>query len=152
MALHLIRSGTARRSWSTSRRTSAAESRSCRPTSTPPDYESYLAVVPGRQLAEIYDRWGARLLERNVRVFLQARGNVNKGIRNTLENEPEMFFAYNNGITATAEGDRDATDAITVCCSRSIRNLQIVNGGQTTASIHAALQKEGAARSACSFR
>jgi len=67
------------------------------------NYESYLVVVPGRILAGIYDRWGARLLEQNVRVFLQARGNVNKGIRNTLQNEPEMFFAYNNGITATAE-------------------------------------------------
>ena len=66
-------------------------------------YESYLAVVPGAQLAEIYDRWGPRLLEQNVRVFLQARGAVNKGIRNTLENEPGMFFAFNNGITATAE-------------------------------------------------
>ena len=67
------------------------------------DYESYLAVFPGRQLARIYDRWGARLLEQNVRVFLQARGNVNRGLRNTIANYPEMFFAYNNGITATAE-------------------------------------------------
>ena len=60
-------------------------------------------LSPGRMLASIYDRWGARLLEQNVRVFLQARGNVNKGIRNTLEKDPSMFFAYNNGITATAE-------------------------------------------------
>ena len=70
---------------------------------TEADYEAYLVVVPGAQLAAIYDRWGARLLEQNVRVFLQARGNVNKGIRNTLEYNSEMFFAYNNGITATAE-------------------------------------------------
>ena len=67
------------------------------------DHESYLAVIPGQVLADIYDRWGARLLEQNVRVFLQARGKVNRGIRITLENEPSMFFAYNNGITATAE-------------------------------------------------
>ena len=66
-------------------------------------HESYLAVLPGEVLADIYDRWGARLLEQNVRVFLQARGKVNRGIRLTLENEPSMFFAYNNGITATAE-------------------------------------------------
>ena len=100
-------------------------------------YESYLVVVPASQLAAIYDRWSTRLLEQNVRVFLQARGNVNKGIRNTIDNSPEMFFAYNNGITATAEQVwADLTDE-GMCITR-IKNLQIVNGGQTTASIHAA--------------
>ena len=101
------------------------------------DHESYLAVIPGDVLAEIYDRWGARLLEQNVRVFLQARGKVNRGIRITLENEPSMFFAYNNGITATAE-KVDIADKGGQFLLRSIRNFQIVNGGQTTASIHVA--------------
>ena len=105
------------------------------------EYESYLAVLPGEMLASIYDRWGARLLEQNVRVFLQARGNVNKGIRNTLENDPPMFFAYNNGITATAE------DVVThkrkgQLVLTHVTNLQIVNGGQTTASIHMALRNK----------
>lgn len=102
-------------------------------------YEAYLAVLPGATLASIYDRWEARLLEQNVRVFLQARGNVNKGIKGTLENTPDMFFAYNNGITATAEAveieTRNGVPSIT-----RLTNLQIVNGGQTTASIHAALR------------
>ena len=101
------------------------------------DYESYLAVVPGEMLAKIYDRWGARLLEQNVRVFLQARGNVNKGIRNTLANDPTMFFAYNNGITATAEAI-ETTDINGQLLLTNVQNLQIVNGGQTTASIHVA--------------
>lgn len=100
-------------------------------------YQAYLTVIPGAQLARIYDRWGARLLEQNVRVFLQARGGVNRGIRNTLENEPDMFLAYNNGITATAESisfkNSDRGFLLT-----GIKNFQIVNGGQTTASIHAA--------------
>lgn len=109
-------------------------------------YESYLLVIPGTQLASIYERWGARLLEQNVRVFLQARGGVNKGIRNTIDNDPEMFFAYNNGITATAE-------EITIRERRGgleltrLRNFQIVNGGQTTASIYAASRKQNAALS-----
>lgn len=104
-------------------------------------YEAYLVVIPGRQLAAIYDRWGARLLEQNVRVFLQARGKVNKGLRVTLENDPEMFFAYNNGITATAESveTRRTRDGLLIT---GFRNLQIVNGGQTTASIHAASRKK----------
>ena len=105
------------------------------------DYESYLAVVPGRQLASIYDRWGPRLLEQNVRVFLQARNNVNRGIRNTLENDPGMFFAYNNGITATAESV-EITDSRIGLLLESMRNFQIVNGGQTTASIHAAFRNK----------
>lgn len=91
----------------------------------------------------MYDRWGARLLEQNVRVFLQARGCVNKGIRNTLENDPEMFFAYNNGIAATAEGVETRHDKNGLVL-RTVRNLQIVNGGQTTASIHAASRKKDA--------
>ena len=105
------------------------------------EHESYLAVIPGQVLAEIYDRWGARLLEQNVRVFLQARGKVNRGIRITLENEPSMFFAYNNGITATAEQVDIATDGGQNLL-RGLRNFQIVNGGQTTASIHIAMQRK----------
>jgi len=101
----------------------------------------YLAAVPGLDLACIYDRWGARLLEQNVRVFLQARSKVNKGIRRTLENEPELFFSFNNGITATAEAitteTRDEGLVIT-----SLDNLQIVNGGQTTASVYSAYKSK----------
>lgn len=99
----------------------------------------FLAAIPGLDLAYIYDRWGTRLLEQNVRVFLQARSNVNKGIKRTLENEPDLFFSFNNGITATAEAitteERDGTLVIT-----GLENLQIVNGGQTTASVYAAFK------------
>lgn len=105
------------------------------------NYESYLAVIPGQQLATIYDKYGTRLLEQNVRVFLQARGKVNKQIRDTIEKSPEMFFAYNNGITATAEGivfELESERRSVV----KLKNLQIVNGGQTTASLHAALLKK----------
>ena len=105
------------------------------------EYESYLAVVPGNILADIYGTHGARLLEQNVRSFLQARGKVNKGIRKSLHDEPQMFFAYNNGITATAEAvtieHGDGGEKI-----RAVRNLQIVNGGQTTASIFTSRAKD----------
>lgn len=95
----------------------------------------YLAAIPGEDLARIYDRWGARLLEQNVRVFLQARSKVNKGIKGTLEHTPELFFSFNNGLTATAEGVETSDDGNYII---SLDNLQIVNGGQTTASIYAA--------------
>jgi hypothetical protein len=96
------------------------------------DYEAMLCVVPGEQIAEIYGRWGSRLLEQNVRSFLQLKGNVNKGIAKTIKDTPERFFAYNNGITATAEEVTLTPDGRGIA---SIRNLQIVNGGQTTASL-----------------
>ncbi|MBN1379489.1 MAG: AIPR family protein [Gammaproteobacteria bacterium] len=107
------------------------------------DYQGYLAVIPGEILAGIYDRYGPRLLERNVRSFLQARGNVNKGIRKTIIEEPHRFFAYNNGITATADniefsGDQNGLKI------KKVRNLQIVNGGQTTASLYHAAKKDKA--------
>lgn len=106
-------------------------------------YEAYLSVVPGGLLSRIYDKWGARLLEANVRSFLQARGSVNKGIRNTILNDPGMFFAYNNGITATAEHVDTVIENGTAYISH-LRNLQIVNGGQTTASIFSASKKDKA--------
>ena len=105
------------------------------------DHESYLAIIPGSVLADIYDRWGARLLEQNVRVFLQARGKVNKGIRVTIEKEPSMFFAYNNGITATAE-KVDIEENGSGLLLRRLKNFQIVNGGQTTASVHVAKRRK----------
>lgn len=99
--------------------------------------DSYLAVIGGAQLGEIYEKWGARLLESNVRSFLQARGAVNRGIRDTIRDEPEMFFSYNNGLSATADSVEveQSPGGLKIV---SARNLQIVNGGQTTASLHAA--------------
>lgn len=97
-------------------------------------YQSYLIVIPGEILATLYGKHGARLLEQNVRSFLQARGKVNKGIRTTILNEPEMFFAYNNGITATAQ-EVEVTQGVNGLEVIRVKDLQIVNGGQTTASL-----------------
>ena len=99
------------------------------------EVESYLIVMPGALLAKIYGLYGARLMEQNVRTFLQARTKTNKGIIETAISEPQMFFAYNNGITATASGVEVETSADSTAGISRIENLQIVNGGQTTASI-----------------
>lgn len=109
------------------------------------EYQSYLAIVPGNALAVIYERFGARLLEQNVRSFLQFSGKINNGIRKTIMTEPEMFLAFNNGIAATAE---DVTIAAAADGKgqviASVKDLQIVNGGQTTASIYHTLKKDKA--------
>jgi hypothetical protein len=98
------------------------------------EFCSYLCVIPARLLALIYGEFGTQLLEKNVRVFLQAKGSVNRGIRRSLENEPARFFAYNNGITATGESIETSPTKMGISLDR-ISDFQIVNGGQTTASI-----------------
>lgn len=98
------------------------------------EYSAYLAVIPGNVLADMYIEYGSRLLEGNVRSFLSVKGKVNKGIRNTILNEPDMFFAYNNGIAATATeiSIEKVGEGLVI---NKIKDLQIINGGQTTASI-----------------
>ncbi|MXW46041.1 MAG: AIPR family protein [Gammaproteobacteria bacterium] len=106
-------------------------------------YPSYLIVIPGEILSRLYDKYGSRLLEQNVRTFLQARGKVNKGIRTTILAEPGMFFAYNNGITATAQEVETRTTDSGLQITR-ILDLQIVNGGQTTASLFHTARRDNA--------
>lgn len=110
----------------------------CLSASSTEDYTAYLCNIPGMLLANLYNKYGGRLLEGNVRSFLQTKGKVNKGIRNTILNNPNMFFAYNNGIAATAESiELEEIEGIKYITK--ISSLQIVNGGQTTASLAMAL-------------
>ncbi|MFA7116834.1 MAG: AIPR family protein [Bacteroidales bacterium] len=105
------------------------------------DYETYVAIIPGMALASMYERFGSRLLEQNVRAFLQFSGKINKGIRTTIIEEPQMFLAFNNGISATADKiELDNTNHYI----KEISNFQIVNGGQTTASIYHTWKKDNA--------
>jgi hypothetical protein len=107
------------------------------------EYSGYLAIIQGQLLAEMYEEYGSRLLELNVRSFLQTRGKVNKGIRNTIMKEPGRFLAYNNGITATVENlDTEMTKKGMVITR--VSGLQVVNGGQTVASIHRTMKADRA--------
>ncbi|MBM3454216.1 MAG: AIPR family protein [Bacteroidetes bacterium] len=97
-------------------------------------FESYLCVLPASLLADIYKDESSRLLEKNVRSFLEFKG-VNKGLRKTIKESPEKFIAYNNGITITATAKEiEETDGKLFI--KSLTDFQIVNGGQTTASIY----------------
>jgi hypothetical protein len=109
------------------------------------EYQSYLAIISGDALVNIYERFGSRLLEQNVRSFLQFTGKINKGIRKTILMEPHMFLAFNNGLAATAEEIRleplpDGTGNSVAW----VKDFQIVNGGQTTASIYHTWKKDKA--------
>src|SRR5690554_275037 len=98
-------------------------------------YDCYLAIVPGEILANLYKEFSKELLESNVRAFLGQAGKFNKGIRDTIRNKPQMFLQYNNGITATAESVETKTVNVQLVITR-LSDFQIVNGGQTTASLY----------------
>lgn len=113
----------------------------------------YLCIIPGMVLSQVYHKYHQQILEMNVRTFLQFKGASNKGIRDTLighkatpaekrkgicdaDPEPDMFFAYNNGISATASEVKLNEEGTAIT---RIKSWQIVNGGQTTAAISAVL-------------
>ena len=98
-------------------------------------YECYLAIVPGTILSNLYRNYGTRLLESNVRAFLQQTGKVNKGIRDTIRFEPDMFLPYNNGLATTAQEVKTKFNKKGQLVITNVKDFQIVNGGQTTASI-----------------
>jgi len=98
-------------------------------------YDCYLAIVPGEILAKLYKEFSNELLESNVRAFLGQAGKFNKGIRDTIRTKPQMFLPYNNGITATAESVETKFIDNQLVITR-LNDFQIVNGGQTTASLY----------------
>ena len=106
-------------------------------------YDSYLAIVPGAFLSEIYKKYSSSLLESNVRSFLKFNGAVNKGIKGTILNEKSRFFTYNNGISTTAKSVETKSTSKGLII-KSFRNLQIINGGQTTATLAATAIKNNA--------
>ena len=106
-------------------------------------YDSYLGVMPGNMLVDLYDRWGQRILEQNVRSYLQARGAVNKGILETVKTRPEMFLAYNNGISTIAENAVVESQDGSAVILKALTNFQVVNGAQTTATLHDARKNRG---------
>ena len=106
------------------------------------DYDYALTAIPAEALRLLYEKFGARLLEANVRSFLSVKGKgVNAGIQNTLRSAPERFMAYNNGIVIVADEMRLGKPGDGSAGIAWLKGLQIVNGGQTTASIYFAKKK-----------
>ena len=105
------------------------------------DYDYALTAIPGETLRFIYEKFGARLLEANVRSFLSATGKVNRGIRDTIRTDPDRFMAYNNGIVIVADEANLARSPDGGHGLAWLKGMQIVNGGQTTASIYFTAKK-----------
>ena len=100
------------------------------------EYDYALTAIPGEALRFVYERFGTRLLEANVRSFLSVKAKgVNAGIQTTIRTAPERFMAYNNGIVVVADEMRDQRLADGSPGVAWLRGMQIVNGGQTTAAL-----------------
>ena len=107
-------------------------------------YICYVGFINGAILAEMYAKHSSRLIEQNVRMYLQARGKVNAGIQTTIKESPGRFLAYNNGLSLTAKSVQiSGLNQSGQCQIERITELQIVNGAQTTGSIFHAFKKEG---------
>ena len=117
-------------------------------------YKCISTMFPAKLLYKLYEDHNTGLLMNNVRFFLgfkRAKNDTNSGMRKTLREQNQMFLAYNNGITAIARGidvtsDKGETkleneegafanDFISTGIIKKIYDFQIVNGGQTTATI-----------------
>lgn len=106
------------------------------------EYDYALTAIPGEALRFMYEKYGQRLLEANVRSFLSVKGKgVNAGIQATLKSSPELFMAYNNGLVLVADEARTAHLADGSPGILWLKGMQIVNGGQTTASIYFAKKR-----------
>lgn len=103
----------------------------------------FIGKVPVHELARLMEAHGDRLLERNIRRYLGLHGNrVNEAIATTLLDSKERanFYFYNNGVTLIC--DRFDYNALQPENHRvRVEGLQIINGGQTSKTIHQALRQ-----------
>ena len=106
-------------------------------------------VLVGRmsvlELARLVEQFGDRLLERNIRRYLGLSGNrVNEAVASTLESADQRpnFYFYNNGITIVCSQFRH--NALQQQNWKvQISGLQIVNGGQTSKTVHQIFKEMG---------
>ncbi|MCH7757164.1 MAG: AIPR family protein [Thaumarchaeota archaeon] len=89
-----------------------------------------LGILKLRELTEFVNKNRDYVFESNIRQWMQFKTSVNKGIRETLQNNPDKFFYYNNGITIVVSDFEEVGDNII-----KLDAPQIVNGAQTSNSI-----------------
>jgi len=105
-------------------------------------YPAYYGQLAASDIAQLYHRYHSRILAPNIRMFLGPT-DVNTGMIETLQNEPESFWYFNNGITALCRtitkkplGGASKDSGYFEC-----RDLRIVNGAQTVGAISSANNK-----------
>ena len=90
------------------------------------------------ELATLYHRNETNLFRLNPRYYL-GKNTINKEMAETLESDPENFYLYNNGLTATcySVGETRKGEEITL----TLDDFQLVNGCQTTVTVHSVYQR-----------
>lgn len=101
------------------------------------NYKTYLLTLDGETLFKIFERYGSKLYELNLRSYLQPKTGVNRKMLETIKTAPVRFLAYNNGICATADLIEAGLEHGQTVIKKLI-GFQIVNGAQTTSTIHRA--------------
>jgi hypothetical protein len=100
------------------------------------DWKSFVTTIPAAFLFDLYKKYENDLFSADIRDYLGSRGsdkNINSGIKQTAQNDPEHFWVYNNGITVLVNKFKpNKTDKPKTL---QINGFSIINGAQTTGSI-----------------
>lgn len=89
-----------------------------------------LGILKLRELTNFVTKNRDYVFESNIRQWMQFKTTVNKGLRETLQESPNKFFYYNNGITIVVNDFEELEDN-----SILLHAPQIVNGAQTSNSV-----------------
>jgi hypothetical protein len=104
---------------------------------------NYNRICIGRitigKIAELVNEHGDRLLDQNIRRYLGLKTEVNKGIEETIKQNPDNFYYFNNGITMLCSRFRYNSHQ-SINHHVKVEDLQIINGGQTCMTIHRVYQ------------
>jgi hypothetical protein len=99
--------------------------------------DCYLFHVKGENLADLYEKHGEALLQRNIRVD-QGDTATNRSIEATCSgDDSKNFLHFNNGVTFLCESAGYDSFQQTL----TLEKAQVVNGGQTIRALHRALKK-----------
>jgi len=119
-----------RRLWSRIKKPAAGKKSSIKLEKMLRHENTILGVMKLRELSEFIIKNRDYVFESNIRQWMQFKTMINKGIRETLQNVPDKFFYYNNGITIVVADFEERENN-----SLMLNAPQIVNGAQTSNSI-----------------
>ncbi len=119
-----------RRLWSRIKKPAAGKKSSIKLEKMLRHENTILGVMKLRELSDFIIKNRDYVFESNIRQWMQFKTMINKGIRETLQNVPDKFFYYNNGITIVVADFEERGDN-----SLTLNAPQIVNGAQTSNSI-----------------
>ena len=119
-----------RRLWSRIKKPAAGKKSSIKLEKMLRHENTILGVMKLRELSDFIIKNRDYVFESNIRQWMQFKTMINKGIRETLQNVPDKFFYYNNGITIVVADFEEREDN-----SLTLNAPQIVNGAQTSNSV-----------------